>query len=225
MQREGLIRHVGLSEVSVEEIEAARKFFPVATVQNLYNLTMRKSEDVLDYCERERIGFIPWFPLAGGDLARAAVLDGIATKLGDAVADRARLGAQAQSGDAADPGHRQGARTSRRTPPRRRSSSATRISARSTPPDARSGKAKNSSSHRAWLAPRSPFAILMPGGASLARIPPDDNGGPPPFRGSTTPNLRYNSINVFLTNLRCSPPLSEQENQRRLPCLFFPARM
>ncbi|MFC3835563.1 MULTISPECIES: aldo/keto reductase [Deinococcus] len=67
---EGVIRHAGLSEVSVEEIEAARQVFPVATVQNLYNLVNRKSEDVLDYCERETIGFIPWFPLAAGSLAR-----------------------------------------------------------------------------------------------------------------------------------------------------------
>jgi pyridoxine 4-dehydrogenase len=70
MMDEGLIRHAGLSEVSVEEIEAARKVFPVATVQNHYNLTHRKSEDVLDYCEANGIGFIPWFPLAGGELAK-----------------------------------------------------------------------------------------------------------------------------------------------------------
>ncbi len=70
MMSEGLIRHAGLSEVSVEEIEAARKVFPVATVQNHYNLTNRKSEDVLDYCEKNNIGFIPWYPLAGGELAK-----------------------------------------------------------------------------------------------------------------------------------------------------------
>jgi len=70
MQKEGLIRHVGLSEVSVDEIEAAQGFFPVATVQNHYNLTNRKSEGVLEFCEREGIGFIPWFPLAGGELAK-----------------------------------------------------------------------------------------------------------------------------------------------------------
>ena len=70
MQREGLIRHVGLSEVSVEEVEAARQYFPVVSVQNLYNLVFRRTEDVLDYCERENIGFIPWFPLANGDLAQ-----------------------------------------------------------------------------------------------------------------------------------------------------------
>jgi aryl-alcohol dehydrogenase-like predicted oxidoreductase len=69
LQDEGKVRHLGLSEVSVEEIEAARVFFDVATVQNLYNLTNRHSEDVLDYCERKGIGFIPWFPLAAGRLA------------------------------------------------------------------------------------------------------------------------------------------------------------
>ncbi len=83
MQREGLIRHVGLSEVSIEEIEAARKHFPLASVQNLYNLVYRKSEDVLEYCERENIGFIPWFPLAAGGLAHeGSVLDDITKKLG-----------------------------------------------------------------------------------------------------------------------------------------------
>lgn len=83
MQQEGLIRHVGLSEVSVEEIEAARKHFPVVSVQNLYNLVERGSEAVLDYCEKENIGFIPWFPLAAGSLANeGGVLDGIAKKLG-----------------------------------------------------------------------------------------------------------------------------------------------
>ncbi|MBC8159583.1 MAG: aldo/keto reductase, partial [Roseiflexaceae bacterium] len=64
MRAEGKIRHVGLSEVSVGEIEMARKIVPILTVQNLYNLSERKHEDVLDYCEREGIGFIPWFPLA-----------------------------------------------------------------------------------------------------------------------------------------------------------------
>lgn len=68
MQKEGLVRHVGLSEVSVADIEEAQKYFKVATVQNLYNFANRKSEAVLDYCEKNGIGFIPWFPLAGGDL-------------------------------------------------------------------------------------------------------------------------------------------------------------
>jgi pyridoxine 4-dehydrogenase len=66
----GKVRHVGLSEVSVEEIEAARAVVPIATVQNLYNLADRHSEDVLEHCEANGIGFIPWFPLASGDLAK-----------------------------------------------------------------------------------------------------------------------------------------------------------
>jgi aryl-alcohol dehydrogenase-like predicted oxidoreductase len=69
LRDEGHVRHLGLSEVSVEEIKAAQEFFPVTTVQNLYNLTARQSEDVLDYCEQQGIGFIPWFPLAAGKLA------------------------------------------------------------------------------------------------------------------------------------------------------------
>jgi Predicted oxidoreductases (related to aryl-alcohol dehydrogenases) len=81
MQQEGLIHHVGLSEVTIEEIEAAQKFFTVATVQNLYNLVTRQSEDVLDYCTRANIGFIPWFPLAAGSLAQpGSLLDAIAKK-------------------------------------------------------------------------------------------------------------------------------------------------
>jgi aryl-alcohol dehydrogenase-like predicted oxidoreductase len=78
---EGVIAQAGLSEVSVEEIEAARKILPVVTVQNQYNLVTRNSEDVLDYCEKHGIGFIPWFPLAAGDLAKpGSLLDGIAKK-------------------------------------------------------------------------------------------------------------------------------------------------
>ncbi len=65
----GKVRAVGLSEVSVEEVEAAQKVVPIATVQNLYNVADRKSEDVLEHCEAKGIGFIPWFPLAAGDLA------------------------------------------------------------------------------------------------------------------------------------------------------------
>ena len=73
-----VIRHAGLSEVSVEDIAAAVTVFPVATVQNRYNLVDRNSEDVLVYCEEHGIGFIPWFPLAAGDLAKAgSMLDGI----------------------------------------------------------------------------------------------------------------------------------------------------
>jgi len=83
--RDGVIRHAGLSEVSVAEIEAASKFFKVATVQNRYNLVVRDSEDVLVHCERHGIGFIPWFPLAAGDLARpGSVLDAVARRHGAA---------------------------------------------------------------------------------------------------------------------------------------------
>jgi pyridoxine 4-dehydrogenase len=83
MQKEGLIRHAGLSEVSVAQIEAAQKYFKVTTVQNLYNLGNRQSEAVLDYCDAHNIGFIPWFPLAAGELAKeGSVLSKIAGKLG-----------------------------------------------------------------------------------------------------------------------------------------------
>jgi pyridoxine 4-dehydrogenase len=69
LQSAGKIHHIGLSEVSVQQIEAVRRLAPVVSVQNRYNLTDRKSEDVLDYCTRENLGFIPWFPLATGSLA------------------------------------------------------------------------------------------------------------------------------------------------------------
>jgi pyridoxine 4-dehydrogenase len=76
---QGIIRHAGLSEVSVAEIEAASKVFKVATVQNRYNLGDRSSEAVLEYCEKHNIGFIPWYPLAAGELARPGTpLDAIA---------------------------------------------------------------------------------------------------------------------------------------------------
>jgi pyridoxine 4-dehydrogenase len=71
LQREGKIRHIGLSEVTVEQIEAVRRLAPVVSVQNRYNLVDRRSEDVLEYCTREGLGFIPWFPLATGRLAEA----------------------------------------------------------------------------------------------------------------------------------------------------------
>ena len=83
MQQEGLIRHVGLSEVSIDEIKAAQKYFNVVSVQNLYNLVHRAHEDVLDYCEQENIGFIPWFPLAAGKLAQdGSALSNMAERLG-----------------------------------------------------------------------------------------------------------------------------------------------
>ena len=79
LRDEGIIRHAGLSNVSVEDIEAASEVFKVATVQNRYNLVDRGSEAVLDFCERHSIGFIPWFPLAAGSLAKpGSILDQIA---------------------------------------------------------------------------------------------------------------------------------------------------
>ncbi len=69
LQEQGKVRHIGVSEVSVEELKAAREIVDVVSVQNLYNLTNRKAQDVLDYATAENIAFIPWFPIATGDLA------------------------------------------------------------------------------------------------------------------------------------------------------------
>jgi pyridoxine 4-dehydrogenase len=69
LQDQGKVRHIGLSEVSVDELKAAREIVDIVSVQNLYNLTNRKSQDVLDYATAENIAFIPWFPIATGDLA------------------------------------------------------------------------------------------------------------------------------------------------------------
>ena len=82
LQAAGKIGRIGLSEVSVSEIEAARTITPIVTVQNLYNLSDRSAEPVLDYCEREGIGFIPWFPMATGALAsRGGPLRSMADRL------------------------------------------------------------------------------------------------------------------------------------------------
>jgi aryl-alcohol dehydrogenase-like predicted oxidoreductase len=69
LQQEGKIRHIGLSEVNVEQLEAAQKIATIVSVQNMYNLTTRAAEPVLEACEAQNIGFIPWFPLASGPLA------------------------------------------------------------------------------------------------------------------------------------------------------------
>jgi aryl-alcohol dehydrogenase-like predicted oxidoreductase len=83
LQREGKIRHIGLSEVSVEQIAAVRRLARVVSVQNRYNLADRGSEDVLAYCTREGLGFIPWYPLATGDLAKpGGALARVAARLG-----------------------------------------------------------------------------------------------------------------------------------------------
>lgn len=81
LQEQGKIRHIGLSEVSVAEIEKARKIVEIVSVQNEYNLTTRKSEDIVNYCEKNNLGFIPWFPVAAGKLAEAGgKLDQIAKR-------------------------------------------------------------------------------------------------------------------------------------------------
>ena len=81
LQKQGKIRHIGLSEVKVDEIERAQKTVKIVSVQNEYNIGNRKSEDVLKYCEQNGIGFIPWFPVAAGDLAKpGGVLDEVAKR-------------------------------------------------------------------------------------------------------------------------------------------------
>ena len=81
LQEQGKIRHVGLSEVSVEQIERARKVMDIVSVQNEYNITQRKSEPILEYCEKNNLAFIPWFPVAAGKLAQpGGVLDTMAKK-------------------------------------------------------------------------------------------------------------------------------------------------
>ena len=69
LQQEGKIRHIGLSEVNVDQLEAAQKITTIVSVQNMYNLTVRSAEPVLEACEAQGLGFIPWFPLAAGPLA------------------------------------------------------------------------------------------------------------------------------------------------------------
>ncbi|MCG7593712.1 aldo/keto reductase [Mycobacterium sp. C3-094] len=71
LKNEGKIRHIGLSEVSVDQLEAAQKVAPIVSVQNMYNLTTRGAEPLVDACEAQGIAFIPWFPLAAGPLAAA----------------------------------------------------------------------------------------------------------------------------------------------------------
>jgi aryl-alcohol dehydrogenase-like predicted oxidoreductase len=70
LQREGKIRHIGLSNVSVEQLQRARKLVPIVSVQNRYNLADRASEDVLQICERDGLGFLPWYPVGAGDLTK-----------------------------------------------------------------------------------------------------------------------------------------------------------
>ena len=86
LQQAGKIQYVGLSEVTVEEIKQARKTLEIVSVQNEYNVGNRKSEAVLEYCEREGLAFIPWFPVAAGELAQpGGKLDTLAKKHGATV--------------------------------------------------------------------------------------------------------------------------------------------
>jgi pyridoxine 4-dehydrogenase len=83
LREEGKIRHVGLSNVSVGELERARRIVPIVSVQNRYSLAERSSEDVLETCEREGLAFLPWFPLASGSLARqGGPVDQVAERIG-----------------------------------------------------------------------------------------------------------------------------------------------
>jgi aryl-alcohol dehydrogenase-like predicted oxidoreductase len=79
-QREGLVRHVGLSEVTGAEVERARGVLPIVSVQNRYNVSDRQWDEVVELCEREGLGFIPWFPLSAGDLDEAGPLARIARR-------------------------------------------------------------------------------------------------------------------------------------------------
>jgi pyridoxine 4-dehydrogenase len=83
LQDEGKIRHIGVSNVSGEELERAREIVPIVSVQNRYNLSDRSSEEVLEECERAGLGFLPWYPLATGDLAKpGGALDEVASAHG-----------------------------------------------------------------------------------------------------------------------------------------------
>ncbi|GGL95968.1 MULTISPECIES: aldo/keto reductase [Micromonospora] len=83
LRQEGKIRHIGLSEVTVEQIVAARRIAPIVSVQNLYNLADRSAEEVLEHCEGNDLAFIPWFPIATGNLAKpGGPLDAISTAHG-----------------------------------------------------------------------------------------------------------------------------------------------
>jgi len=87
LKQQGKVRHIGLSEVKPKDIDRARKVVEIVSVQNLYNVGDRQHEDVLEYCERHNIAFIPWFPVAAGKLARpGGKLDEIAKRHGATVA-------------------------------------------------------------------------------------------------------------------------------------------
>jgi aryl-alcohol dehydrogenase-like predicted oxidoreductase len=91
LQQEGKIRHIGLSEVTVDELKAAGEFATIVSVQNLYNLTNRKADPLVDYCDANGIAFIPWFPLATGKLAREGGPLDVAAKEHDATPSQLAL--------------------------------------------------------------------------------------------------------------------------------------
>jgi pyridoxine 4-dehydrogenase len=95
-QRQGKIRHIGLSEVGVDAIERARRVVPIVSVQNRYNLVDREWEDVVDYCEREGIAFIPWYPLQAGDVAKGGLKQTVKRLLGRAPANAPDVSAIAE---------------------------------------------------------------------------------------------------------------------------------
>jgi aryl-alcohol dehydrogenase-like predicted oxidoreductase len=82
MQREGKVRHIGLSNVTVGELEAARKIVKIVSVQNRYSLADRSSEDVLLHCEKNRTAFLPWYPLGDGAALRKSKVVSVAKKIG-----------------------------------------------------------------------------------------------------------------------------------------------
>jgi pyridoxine 4-dehydrogenase len=81
-QQDGLVKHIGLSEVDVDQIKKAQEFFPVVSVQNMYSVDNRKWEAVLDYTREQNMAFIPWYPLSGGNKEALAALDSVAKKHG-----------------------------------------------------------------------------------------------------------------------------------------------
>ncbi len=102
-QRSGKIRHVGLSEVGIAQIDNARRFVAVASVQNRYNLVDREWDAVVDYCDREQIAFIPWYPLQAGDMARAGVRQRVRQVLGRAPRSNATVASIARRHRATQP--------------------------------------------------------------------------------------------------------------------------
>ena len=108
LQGDGLINHIGVSNVSLEQLEEARSIVEVVTVQNRFNLTDRASQDVLEVCERDGLGFFPWFPLAAGELAKPGGLVHEIARNHDATPGQVALAwlLQRSPVDAADPRHR-----------------------------------------------------------------------------------------------------------------------